>query len=710
MPTPDEIRLQIDYRDLVETVQDGIFQCDETGRLTFVNHAMTNLLGCHSSALSGQRLSAFVDAEHQAALSDLFDETKNRRRSAQGEFHFHLPNGSQLWGRMTIQPLYHGQHTGLLTDITPQKEAQFVAERVKTRLETDLDDRQAMLSLQVQHMPIGCICWDKSFRIRSWNPAAARIFGYPEQEVLGQDPFGLIVSEDVRPWVMEVWHRLLNGEQSVPSTNENMTKDRRSLLCSWTNTPLRDKQGNVIGVLSMVEDITVRTRAEQNFRIKNAQLESVSQALLSYLQEENWSKVSRRLLHSALLHTRSQYGFLGVVTPGPILRILCHEGVTWGPDNREFFEAALRTYQEVGYLEFSAFDNLFGRVITDEQPILSNDPANDPRAAHRLPAGHPPLQNFLGVPIRHGSRIVGLLGVANHPRGYSEPDLALVETLTQAAGILYDNYLQRESAQALAREKETLMKGLVRAEKLASLGTLLGGIAHELNNPLFIAQGYLRLAQENLQEGATEQTARDLAILEQTLGRASDILARFLKATREGPALGRRCQVNKVVQEVVEMLSNTLLIRQVHVVLNLSPDLPDAACDGLDFAQVVLNLLTNAYQALEKRSDQREIRVSSRLVTLERTACIEVTVGDNGPGIPEHDLPYIFDPFFTTKPVGQGTGLGLSISHQIVAGEGGTLTCHSTQGIGTIFTIALKVVEQTAPDNPIAVEKESTHG
>ena len=730
-PSPEEVRLQIQhrlleeltaseqrYRTLVETMRDGIFLCDAAGSLTFANPAMAELLGRPASTLAGQPLANTVFSEDRAILNDYLDKIVTQHADANIEIRFLRGDGTHFWGLLTLTPPHSGQCTGLLRDISAQKEQQIETAhstahlaQVNRQQAMEIADRQAYLDLQIQHMPIGCICWDQSFRVRSWNPSAARIFGFAEREMLGREPW-MIVPEEVRPWVSEVWNRLLAGARSVPSVNENLSKDGRRILCSWSNTPLRNRQGLIVGVLSMVEDITVRRLTEQLLEAKNSQLEAVSQAIIGYLSGGSWNEASRSLLHSALLHTQSQYGFMGVVTPGPILRILCHEGITWGPENMEFFSAATRTYQEVGYLEFSAFDNLFGRVITSEQPILANDPANDPRASHRLPAGHPPLRNFLGVPIRHGNQVVGLMGVANHPRGYEASDQQLVQTLTQAAGVLYDSYRQREKSQALAAEKELLVRDLHRAEKLASLGTLLGGVAHELNNPLFIAQGFLRLAQENLREGATEQAANDLTTLEKTLRRASDILTRFLTSTREGPRTGGECYPNKILDDTLTMLSNILLIKQIQLDKNLTPDLPSAVGNGQDLAHVFINVLTNAYQALEEMPGQKTIRVSSRLAETTEPPYIEIVIADNGPGIPEEALPYIFDPFFTTKPVGEGTGLGLSICYQIVSGIGGTITCHSATGKGTTFTVTLKAHASPTPAPPLVAEteKEPSHG
>lgn len=124
-------------------------------------------------------------------------------------------------------------------------------------------DLQSYLQLQINHMPIGLITWDKDFRVQTWNPTATTIFGFTAEEMVGKQPYNLIIPEHLRPVVSRVWERLLFGVQTANSINDNITKDGRVIVCEWSNTPLRDDNGIVIGALSMVQDITERRRAEK---------------------------------------------------------------------------------------------------------------------------------------------------------------------------------------------------------------------------------------------------------------------------------------------------------------------------------------------------------------------------------------------------------------------------------------------------------------
>ncbi len=131
--------------------------------------------------------------------------------------------------------------------------------------ETALLKNEALLTLQINRMPIGCIFWDTDFRIFSWNPAAEGIFGFKASEAIGKHPYDIIVPREAQPQVDIIWKRLLEGDTTAHIVNENIAKDGRTIICSWSNTPLKEN-GAVIGVLSMVQDITERRRAEAALR------------------------------------------------------------------------------------------------------------------------------------------------------------------------------------------------------------------------------------------------------------------------------------------------------------------------------------------------------------------------------------------------------------------------------------------------------------
>jgi PAS domain S-box-containing protein len=160
-------------------------------------------------------------------------------------------------------------------DITKRKQAEERARQL-----------QEYLQMQVDRMPIGLITWDPEFRIRTWNPSATKIFGFSEEEALGKHPYEIIVPKGTQTHVDEIWDRLLKGDVTAHSVNENITKDGRTIVCSWTNTPLQRDDGTLMGVISMVQDITEQRKAEGRVRELVYRLDGVSPGN-SYLCESH---------------------------------------------------------------------------------------------------------------------------------------------------------------------------------------------------------------------------------------------------------------------------------------------------------------------------------------------------------------------------------------------------------------------------------------
>ncbi len=162
------------------------------------------------------------------------------------------------------------ERTSELRDANELLSQELVERRQAEQRERQL---QQYLRMQIERMPIGLIIWDRDFRVTSWNPAATGIFGYTEEEALGKHPYDFIVPKEAQPAVDDIWTRLLRGDMTAYSVNENITKDSRTIICNWTNTPLRDANGSARSVLSMVQDITERTRAEKELRKLSEELE-----------------------------------------------------------------------------------------------------------------------------------------------------------------------------------------------------------------------------------------------------------------------------------------------------------------------------------------------------------------------------------------------------------------------------------------------------
>jgi two-component system NtrC family sensor kinase len=238
-----------------------------------------------------------------------------------------------------------------------------------------------------------------------------------------------------------------------------------------------------------------------------------------------------------------------------------------------------------------------------------------------------------------------------------------------------------------------------RGEKLASVGLLAAGIAHELNNPLTGVLTFSTLLRKKMPDGSLDAEDMDLVI--QETKRCAAIIRRLLDFAREKKPEKKFSDLNQIIEETERLIERPAHLRDIEIRKELDTNLPPVWVDADQIKQVVMNMLVNAQQAIEKKGT---IDVRTRIAPEPKRAeplaepvrMVEIAVMDTGCGIPEKNLQRIFDPFFTSKEVGKGTGLGLSVSHGIVRAHGGLIEVESTVGEGTTFRVYLPVQPDAA--------------
>lgn len=248
----------------------------------------------------------------------------------------------------------------------------------------------------------------------------------------------------------------------------------------------------------------------------------------------------------------------------------------------------------------------------------------------------------------------------------------------------------------LTRAARSQEEQLLHSTRLAEMGEMAAAVAHELNQPLTAIKNFSKNTLFMIQQdaGDTEEIQDNLRLISDQVSRASKIIKQMRELARREPLQQSPVNINDIIQECTDFLQPQFDLADVHLTLALAADLRPVMGDRVQLGQVVLNLLTNARQAMAG-SQQRSLEVSTRQ-ELHQEQAVVIVIRDTGCGFADDDAQRIFTPFFTTKPPGQGTGLGLSISDTIVKDHGGRISATSTVGQGATFTIRLPAHENEA--------------
>ena len=258
------------YRGIFNGTSDAIFIHDaEDGQILDVNQAMLNMYECaYDDALTGD-IGKFCKGVSPYTAADA--KLKLREAVEQGSHSFEWVarkmSGELFWAEVNLHSTMIGNQPRVLASVRD----------ISTRKATleQLREAHERLNLLIDRMPIGCILWTPQFTVNMWNPAAESIFGFTADEALGMEPYGTIVPEYVRPVVEPVWQKIMRGDRSAHSVNENITKQGQTITCEWYNTPMKSSSGEIVGAISMVQDISERKAAEDELEKYRSTLEDL---------------------------------------------------------------------------------------------------------------------------------------------------------------------------------------------------------------------------------------------------------------------------------------------------------------------------------------------------------------------------------------------------------------------------------------------------
>ncbi|MDG5466705.1 PAS domain S-box protein [Deltaproteobacteria bacterium IMCC39524] len=287
----DLSRSEQNYREIFNATSDAIFIHDsETGQVLDVNQSMLKMHNTtyEAALVGGMEAISQGEGPYSMEAAKLKLQFAREHGSCAFEWHSRKATGEYFWTDVNLRRAMIGNQSRIIAtvrDISDRKEA---AEKLREANES--------LLLLINRMPIGCIFWSPEFTVNMWNPAAEAIFGFTEEEMVGCSPLDTIVAEELRGEMLALWPRLMSGDTSAHSVNDNLTKAGKTIICEWYNTPVNDLSGEIIGVISMVQDVSDRKAAEKELERYRHQLEDLVRQRTEQLEKTQQELVQKERL------------------------------------------------------------------------------------------------------------------------------------------------------------------------------------------------------------------------------------------------------------------------------------------------------------------------------------------------------------------------------------------------------------------------------
>jgi signal transduction histidine kinase/CheY-like chemotaxis protein len=385
----------------------------------------------------------------------------------------------------------------------------------------------------------------------------------------------------------------------------------------------------------------------------------------------------------------------------------------YDPETREIVaELGRGSWAQWTGIHIPGGEGISGQIIAQGQLFQSDNLASEPLFARPELIGD--AHHVVGIPLLIHEQVIGILWVGSR-QPIPEKTVRILGTIADAVTSAIHRQTLHEDLQKQLEALRVAQARLVQSEKLAAIGQLIAGVAHEVNNPL---TSVLLRAQIIRQQRLPEAALRDLDTIIAEARRAAATVRGLLDFARQRPPERKLTQVNDVIKAALDLTAYELSSRHIACETRLAADLPPTLADPHQLQQVLINLINNAWQAISAAGERGRLTLTTRTVistawegspmAQRRRRMIRIELADDGPGIPQELLSRIFDPFFTTKPEGVGTGLGLAICHGIIHEHGGDIWAESDSAKGSTFFIELPIVaEPPRPAVPPAAPHEA---
>jgi PAS domain S-box-containing protein len=660
------------FRAVFDNAMDGILVGNaSTKKFVMANRGICDMLGYSADELLKLSVRDIHPEKELHKIIDIFE------RQARKEFRLaeNLPvkrkDGTVFYADISSAPMSIGTDNflvGVFRDITKRREVEIelqkahneLEERVKERTERlsraneelkakniereraeqALAESEALLSTVFDSVQDGIIVAEaQSRRFRMCNAAMCHMLGYNRDELLNLGVAGIHPEEGIA-YVVNQFERMAEGEIGIAPSLPMKRKDGAVFYADVSTGPMTI--GGVACLVGVFRDITERGQTEQALRQSEARFRNLVETMSDWI----WEVDAHGVYTYASPKIQDILGYL----PEEVI----------GKTPFDLMTAA----------EAQRVADLFGASVSARKALVNIENVNLHKDGHRV------VLETSGVPI---------VGQEGELCGYCGIDRDITER-KKSEEALKQTYQDLRNAQAQ----------LIQTAKLASIGQLSAGVAHELNQPLMVIRSTAQLIQRAIKKNQLEEDDLDkqLEAIERNTKRMMNIINHLRTFSRQSPLDFHPVDINRIIENSFLMMGEQLRLHDIEVKEDLAANLPKIQGDANQLEQVLLNLMINAKDAIEaaKNKRQRRIEMITRMSD-EAKGAIEILVKDTGGGISKECLENIFDPFFTTKEVGKGTGLGLSISYGIVKDHKGEINVAETGPEGTTFRIRLPIGE-----------------
>jgi two-component system NtrC family sensor kinase len=664
-------RAQRQWMSTFDSIMDPVLVHDGEGHILRANRRVATCLGQEPSALIGRPLNKLIAREPSAAWTTCpyCEDASGCGESPDPTFggyllastsEFHGPDGRRL-GTVHV-----------LKDITERKKA------------------EEMYRSLFENVQEGVFITTPDGRFIDFNDAFMRMVGYDSRkELMAVD---IVPTFYVNPADRERLNRQLRERGTVTSFEFQLRcKDGETLTVCESSFATLDSSGAIVAYQGFLLDVTERKRAEQEIRRRNRELMVLNSIGLTLSQSLELDELLGRALRQVVELFDVNLGATYLLEDKTnILRR--HAAVGFRSDYAHAFPPTPVPPQLIEHLRNTRATVVSGQGLP-------------------LPDVFRDLQQKEGIAVSHvvvlwsKDRILGALTVAcRSPREFSAADLNLLNAVgiqiahTVERALLYEE--TRRAYDNLRRAQEQLLQ----SEKMAAVGQLISGVAHELNNPLTAILGYGQLLAGS--EHVTPRGGEYVDKIYRQAQRTHRIVQNLLSFARQRKPERLPVRLNQILEDTLALREYDLKLSNIRIHRNFDSDLPFTSGDAHQLQQVFLNILNNAVDAIVEQNGAGARNIWVRTAASNGRLMAEFV--DSGAGA--RDPLRVFDPFYTTKPVGKGTGLGLSICYGIVKEHGGEVTVHNSPeaGQGAVFRIWLPLLPVAAwSGRPVDVQDES---